>query len=124
MRPLREEESKVLEALLGMAFPDSKPPSEDELLAVDLADGGMGSIRLTDKLDRARKMGRELVTAEYIDEDRVPVLISVNLDEDGRLFELDFWKVDFNPLKRYPRPEEVHVAPPPATIGPTPPTRS
>ena len=124
MRPLREEESRLLEALLGMASPNSKPPSEDELFAVDLADGGMGSIRLTDNLDRARKMGRELVVAEYIDEDQVPVSISVNLDQDGRLFELDFWKVDFNPLKRYPRPEEVHVAPPAATIGPRPPTRS
>jgi hypothetical protein len=124
MRPLREEESKVLDVLLGMASCNAKPPSEDELFAVDLADGGMGSIRLTDKLDRARKMGRELVAAEYIDEDQVPVLISVNLDEDGRLFELDFWKVDFNPLKRYPRPEEVHVAPPAATVGPRPPMRS
>ncbi|MES2222538.1 MAG: hypothetical protein V4587_16425 [Acidobacteriota bacterium] len=123
MRPLREEESKVLEALLGMASSNAKPPSEDELFAVDLADGGMGSIRLTDKLDRARKMGRELIVAEYIDEDQVPVSISVNLDQDGRLFELDFWKVDFNPLKRYPRPEEVHADPPAATID-RPPTRS
>lgn len=120
MRPLREEESKVLDVLLGMAPRNAEPPSEDELFAVDLADGGMGSIRLTGKLDRARKMGRELVAAEYIDEDQVPVLISVNLDEDGRLFELDFWKVNYKPLKRYPRPEEVHVAPPPATIGPRP----
>lgn len=57
-------------------------------------------------------MGRELVTAEYIDEDQIPVLISVNLDEEGDLFELDFWKVNFAPLKRYPRPEEIHAAPP------------
>lgn len=61
-------------------------------------------------------MGRELVTAEYIDEDQVPVLISVNLDEDERLFELDFWKGNFKPLKRYPRPEELHEPPPPSTV--------
>jgi hypothetical protein len=48
-----------------------------------------------------------LVTAHYIDEDQIPVIISINLDQEGRLFEIDFWKVDFSPLKRYPTPEEL-----------------
>jgi|HubBroStandDraft_2_1064218.scaffolds.fasta_scaffold1281385_2 hypothetical protein len=112
MRLLKKEESEVLEALLGMVPSSTKPPSEDELFAVDLADGGMGSIRLTDKSDRPRKMGRELVTAHYIDEDGVPVIISINLDQDGRLFEIDFWKVNYDPLKHYPLPEELHEGQP------------
>lgn len=78
MRPLREEESKILDVLLGMVPSNNKPLFDSELFAADLADGGMGSIRLTGKSGYARKIGRELVTAEYIDEDRVPVLISVN----------------------------------------------
>lgn len=110
MRPLRKNESEVLEALLGMVPGNVKLPSEDEMLAVDLSDGGMGSIRLTDKSDRARKMGRELVTANYIDEDQIPVVISINLDQDGRLFEMDFWKVDYSPLKRYPTPAGLKAA--------------
>jgi hypothetical protein len=112
MRVLRKEESDVLETLLGMVSCSTKPSFESELLAVDLKDGAMGSIRLTDKSDRARKMGSELVTAHYIDEDGVPVVISVNLDEDGRLFEMDFWKVDFSPLKHYPRPELLQAGQP------------
>lgn len=120
MRPLRDQESKVLDALLGLVPSNARPSSEHELFAVDLADGGMGSIRLTDKSDPVRKMGSELVLAEYIDEDQIPVLISINLDEQGRLFELDFWKVNYEPLKRYPRPEEIHAAPPPATVGAKP----
>ena len=88
---------------------DAKPPSETELLAVDLADGGMGSIRFADESGQSRKMGRELVTAHYTDEDHVPVVISVNVDQDGRLFEMDFWKVDFSPLRRYPAPEELRA---------------
>lgn len=111
MRPLRAEEAGVLEALLGMVPSDAKPPSA-ELLAVDLADGGMGSIRFADESDRSRKMGRELVTAHYTDEDHVPVIVSVNVDQDGRLFEMDFWKVDFSPLRRYPAPAELHVGQP------------
>ena len=112
MRPLRREELVILERLLEMASGEARPGSDYELIAEDMMDGGMGGIRFADESRESRKMGRELVTAEYIDEDQVPVLISINLDEDGRLFELDFWKVNFEPLRRYPRPEEVHVAPP------------
>jgi hypothetical protein len=107
MRPLRQEETEVLEALLRKVPSGVKPPREHELFAIDLQDGGMGSIRLTDKIDRPRKMGGELVTAHYLDEDQIPVLISINLDEEGRLFEMDFWKVDFSPLKRYPMPNQL-----------------
>jgi hypothetical protein len=106
VRQLRQEESNVVEALLGMV-PDNAKPSFDKLFAVDLRDGGMGSIRLTGEFDRPRKMGSELVTAHYIDEDQIPVIISINLDQEGRLFEIDFWKVDFSPLKRYPTPKEL-----------------
>jgi len=112
MRPLRQEETEVLEALLGMVPSNAKPPHEEELFAVDLRDGGMGSIRFVAEPDQPRKMGRELVTAHYIDEDRVPVSISINVDQNGRLFEMDFWKVDFSPLRRYPTQSELQVGQP------------
>ena len=102
----------MLKALLEMVPSNARPPYEDGMLAVDLTDGGMGSIRLTDKIDQARKMGRELVTANYIDEDQIPVIISINLDQDGRLFEMDFWKVDYSSLKRYPTPAGLKVEQP------------
>jgi hypothetical protein len=113
MRPLRREEHVILERLLELVPSNARPSSDYKLLAEDMKDGGMGSIRFTDESGQLRKMGRELVTAEYIDEDRIPVSISINLDEEGRFFELDFWKVNFEPLRRYPRPEEVHSAPSP-----------
>jgi hypothetical protein len=112
MRPLRQEETEVLAALLGMVLSSAKPPHEGELFAVDLPDGGMGSIRLTNKSDRPRKMGSELVTAHYIDKDQIPVVISINLDQEGRLFEMDFWKVDFSSLKRYPTSAELKAGQP------------
>jgi hypothetical protein len=112
MRPLRQEESEVLKALLGMVPSNAKPPLEDGPLALDLADGGMGSIRFTDQSDRPRKMGGELVTAHYIDDDQIPVIISINLDKDGKLFEMDFWKVDYSSLKRYPTSAELKAGQP------------
>ena len=81
----------------------------DPLFAIDMKDGGMGSLRISDGSDQARRMGREALTASYIDDDQVPVSISVNLDEAGNLFELDMWKVDFSPLLRYPTPDRVHI---------------
>ncbi len=48
-----------------------------------------------------------LVEAQYLDSDGVLVSIAVNADKQGQLFELDLWKVDFSPLKRYPKPSDV-----------------
>jgi hypothetical protein len=105
-RPIKREEAAVLDRLLGMVPDGKRPDLQGEMLVEEMHDGGMGSLRFFES--GQRRMGRELIAAEYIDEDQVPVSISVNLDEDGGLFELDFWKVDFSPLKRYPRPEELH----------------
>jgi len=39
---------------------------------------------------------------QFTDADGVEVLISLNVDADGRPFELDVWKTDFSPLVRMP----------------------
>jgi hypothetical protein len=39
----------------------------------------------------------------FTDRDGVPVSFSVNLDEEGALFELDIWRVDFQTLQSLPR---------------------
>jgi hypothetical protein len=70
-----------------------------------MQDGGMGGIRFV--RPDIRRFGRELTEAQYLDSDGVLVIISINADDQGDLFELDFWKVDFSPLKQYPKPENV-----------------
>jgi len=42
-------------------------------------------------------------------EDGVPVSIVLNTDSTGSLYEVDFWKVDFSPLLRYPRPSDLRI---------------
>lgn len=74
-----------------------------------MRDGGMGSIRFVERDIVDRKMGSELITAQYVDSDHIPVLISVNLDQYGKLFEIDFWKVDFSQLRRYPTPNDLQL---------------
>ena len=41
---------------------------------------------------------------QFTDTDGVEVLASLNLDQDGKPFELDVWKTDFNALIRIPDP--------------------
>ena len=65
----------------------------------------MGSIRFVQP--ERRSFGQTLVEAQYADSDGVLVSIAVNLDKNGDLFEVDFWKVDFSPLRRYPKPSDL-----------------
>lgn len=67
----------------------------------------MGSIRFA--RDERRIFGKVLAEAQYTDEDGVCVSIAINTDNKGDLFEVDFWKVDFLPLKRYPKPSDLRV---------------
>jgi len=68
-------------------------------------DGGMGSIRFfhSDQVVEPRVMARRIAEKQFVDEDGVPILVSVNVDQDGRLFELDIWKADFSRVLRFPR---------------------
>jgi hypothetical protein len=74
-------------------------------------DGGMGSLRFRTPDNQRRHFSKKIAEAEFTDEDGTPVSAVVNLDEIGELFELDIWRVDFSPLKRYPRPEDLRLKP-------------
>lgn len=99
-RRLRPAERAVITALAPSVM-----AGLDGALVVDMRDGGMGTIRFLNGGDRRRS--RPIAEAEYMDDDGVSVSIELTVDESDELFELDFWKVDFSPLKRYPNPEEL-----------------
>ena len=71
----------------------------------------MCSLRFRTADNRQRRFGKKIAEAEFTDENGTPVSAVENVDENGELFELDIWKVDFSPLKRYPRPEELRLKP-------------
>lgn len=105
-RTLRSEERSLIRSLLSGVYPTAEVESAlTECLVVDMQDGGMGSIRFVGS--EPRSFGKALVEAQYSDSDGVLVTIAVNADHQGQLFELDFWKVDFSPLMRYPKPSDV-----------------
>jgi hypothetical protein len=54
-------------------------------------------------------MSAQVAEAEAKDADGVSVLITINTDKQGKLYELDMWKVDFNPLIRWPEPVDIKI---------------
>lgn len=107
-RPLKLQERALLTAMLK-AIPACSKFLErlDTYRVEDMDDGGMGSVRFVVPGSRTTRLfGKRIADAEYVDEDGVPILVAINLDDDGELFELDIWKVDYSPTKRYPVPLE------------------
>jgi|688.fasta_scaffold510502_2 hypothetical protein len=76
-----------------------------EAIVESMTDGGMGSIRFAAPgcEGRERRLGEVFAEGAFTDRDGVPVSFSVNLDEEGALFELDIWRVDFQTLQSLPR---------------------
>jgi hypothetical protein len=105
-------ESRLIRALLERAPGWSTSTVEDAVsrLGVEsMNDGCMGSLRLwpDGANGTAAAFGRRLAECQFIDEDGVTVIASLNIDSRDQLFELDVWKVDFSPLKRIPERFDV-----------------
>lgn len=80
-----------------------------QLKVEELADGGMGSVRFIhpESPDEQRSLGQPVVEGEFQDTDGVVVSMAINVDKRNQLYEMDLWKVDFSPLRRYPDPSDV-----------------
>ncbi|CAN7268778.1 hypothetical protein LJR289_001171 [Pseudoduganella sp. LjRoot289] len=105
-RALRPDEQKVLVRLLDMAGCSAQTQLLNRRV-VDMNDGGMGSVRFISPSGGAHGFGQCVAEARYADADGVPVFIALNLDDLGDLYELDFWKADFSPLRTYPSPDQL-----------------
>jgi hypothetical protein len=115
-RPLRDAERDLIRYLLR-GF-DSTSGIDRRLSQASVQDWlvgdrfNSGSVRFSSVNQRPHSHGKIIAEAEYVDGDEVPVSITVSIDEAGNLFELDLWKVDFNPLQRYPRPADLKTPEP------------
>ena len=103
-RQLNTEEALFIRHLLSLAN-DGRANSELPQTVEVLDDGEMGSIRFSNGQDR--KYSKDISAVEYIDTDNRLVLITLTEDNLGDLFELDFWKTDYNKLIIYPTPDKV-----------------
>lgn len=76
----------------------------EELLVSNMNDGDMGSLLLIPKqtIGQKRVFGERISEYSFNDIDGIEVLVSLNLDSDGELFEIDIWKTNFDPLIKLP----------------------
>lgn len=103
-RKIRQEEINLLTFLLQQCnFTIHDYPIAEEVFEYE--GGIMGSINFANS-DPDSYDG-DLIQAEYQDIDGIEVLITLTKDKHNRLLDLDFWKVDFSKLIRYPKPESL-----------------
>lgn len=60
-----------------------------------------GSLRFTSHQPN-RRLDERIASTQFLDEDGVLVFASLYLDQEGELYELDYWKTDDSPLRRIP----------------------
>lgn len=103
-RKIRENEKALITFLLQKLELNlaEYPINED----VEEYEGGkMGSISMGNP-DVSPYAG-DLIQANYVDSDGTDVVITLTIDANNQLLDLDFWKVDFSKLLTYPKPEDL-----------------
>jgi|APTNR8051073442_1049403.scaffolds.fasta_scaffold123969_2 hypothetical protein len=104
MRKLHTKEKKLILCLLKKKDTSFNCPNLNEVYVEDMDDGGMGSLYIISEIKekKNRKMLKSIAELTVKDKDGITISITLNIDHEGKLFELDIWKVDFSPLIDYP----------------------
>ena len=92
---------KLLINISGLTFPDW----EKNLIVCEMNDDKMGSLLLMTDIqtnNSLRIFGKQISDYQYVDSDGVDVIVSLNIDNNNQLYELDIWKTDFSPLNKFP----------------------
>lgn len=104
-RLLTNYEKKLLELMQKNIFPQySNLNLHFSKYVSTLDDGKMGSFSFIYDDEQELENLNILPIGEYqfIDIDGVPVLITLYAYDNGKLYELDIWKSNFEPLLSYP----------------------
>jgi len=104
-RKISDKEKMLLRTLINLNLSEKiNTFSYDDLLVESLSDGGMGSLRLfpCGSDQSKREFGMQLSEVQFFDKDGVRVSASLNIDQDGDIYELDIWKTDFSNLIEIP----------------------
>ncbi|HEX8427096.1 MAG TPA: hypothetical protein VF639_12450 [Hymenobacter sp.] len=67
----------------------------------ELKAGETGGLRFTSS-QANRRLGERIANTQFLDEDGVMVFASLYLDQEGELYELDYWKTADSALLRIP----------------------
>ncbi len=103
-RVIRQNEKDLIIFLLSKINENTEKYPIHEM--VEEYEGGiMGSISMGDP-EICPYLG-DLIQVKYIDSDGKEVVITLTQDLNYQLLDLDFWKVDFTKLLRYPTAQDL-----------------
>lgn len=105
-RRIRNDEAALLRAMLRDRSAEWTAQIPGAMVK-QMTDGAQASFQFASKLPGFRRFGKQVAEAAYTDDDGTHVSITINVDENGDLFELDVWKVDDTPLIRFPTPDDI-----------------
>jgi len=101
MRSLKKEEIPLVTFMVQKA---GLKIDIQNLKLESMDDGGMGSLHFFTETEDP-KFGKTVAEYEFKDEDGLPVFATLILDQNGRIYELDMWKVNYSPLQNWPNPQ-------------------
>lgn len=105
-REISKDELNLLDFLVRKSGVLFDSDWKNNLKVCPMNDGGMGSLKLIpDGAKLNRKFGKQIAELQYKDKDGIDVLVSLNIDSEGKLFELDFWKMNYEKLLTLPNIE-------------------
>jgi hypothetical protein len=98
IRKPTKKELALLEFLVEMSSIPIEKDWQENLLVKSMDDGGMGSLLLFPKgiIKYDRKFGYQASEKKIKDSDGIELIASLYLDQKGKIFELDIWKVNFS----------------------------
>jgi hypothetical protein len=103
LRKPTTQELNLLRSLVKKSSFTIQKDWEKNLLVSLMNDSEMGSLYLfpNGTVDTNVAFGQQVSDLQFIDVDGVTVIVSLNIDNTGNLFELDIWKTDFSKLIKY-----------------------
>jgi hypothetical protein len=98
------QEIKLLEFLIKKSSVVVPKNWQYSLIVCPMDDGQMGSLKLfpNGEIRNKRLFGKIMSDFQFTDQDGVEVIATLNIDKEGKLYELDIWKTDFSPLIKFP----------------------
>lgn len=98
------EEIALIEFLIMKSKYKIRSDWKDQLMVASMDDGGMGSLKLIPlkNTNNNPSFGNQVAEYRFKDADGIEVLVSLNVDQFGNLFELDIWKTNYGKLIRLP----------------------
>jgi len=99
MRKLLKKEEHLLQLLI-----DKSNYSFDftDLIVRNLKGGNGSVLFLNKKNTEDRSMSKTISEMNFKDKDKTIISVSLSIDNDNNLYELDIWKTDFSEIIKYP----------------------